>query len=78
MFGGLGMARPVDVRAQAHDQDSVAPELDLYNFDLIGRQDGLPSTRDGDGAMLGRVLIFAIIIAAVIVVVALAMWKQNG
>ena len=57
--------------------DTVSPELNIHGFDLVGSQHGRTGVGadEGDGAMLGRVLIYAIVIAIVVVVVTLAIWK---
>jgi hypothetical protein len=57
--------------AQA-DNVNAPSAIDVAAFDVDSRQE-LPSPFDGDGAMLGRVLIYASIIT---VIVALIIWKR--
>ena len=65
-------ALPGDFEDTHAESASAPPAIDIVAFDIDSRQER-PRAFDGDGAMLGRVLIYASIIA---VVVALIIWKR--
>jgi hypothetical protein len=61
-----------DFEGTQTDNDNAAPAIDIAAFDVDSRHER-PRAFDGDGAMLGRVLIYASILT---VVVALIIWKR--
>jgi hypothetical protein len=61
-----------DFEGAQSDNANAPPATDVAAFDVDSCQE-LPRPFDGDGAMLGRVLIYASIIT---VVVALIIWKR--
>jgi len=63
---------PGDFEGAGADDTNAPPGIDVTAFDVDSRQE-LPRPFDGDGAMLGRVLIYASIIT---VIVALIVWKR--
>jgi hypothetical protein len=65
-------ALPGDFEGTHAESESAPPAIDIVGFDVDSRLEQ-PRAFDGDGAMLGRVLIYASIIA---VVVALIIWKR--
>jgi hypothetical protein len=65
-------ALPGDFESAQADNANAPSAIDVAAFDVDYPQE-LPRPFDGDGAMLGRVLIYASIIA---VVVALIIWKR--
>jgi hypothetical protein len=63
---------PSDFEGAQADNENAPPAIDVVAFDVDSGQE-LPRPFDGDGAMLGRVLIYASVIT---VVIALIIWKR--
>jgi hypothetical protein len=66
-----GRALPAILENEQGDQVSLAVNIKL--FDVESRRDGVANAYDGDGVMLGRVLIYASTIA---VIVAVTIWQR--